>query len=199
MRRRIPAGSTRREGVADSPSDAGTSFARGSGTCHPRPHPRRRAVPTMPAMRADRQVELPVVYENVKIDAGYRLDLLVEDTVILELKSIERIPPIHQAQLPSYLKLSGKPVGLLINFNVVHLRDAPGSALRFSRWSLRLAHSSFSIASPLRLAATLSPPFLARRAQFGWAWRSRNSCRQGKLQRLVGTLREGEILQARGR
>jgi hypothetical protein len=139
--------------------------------------------------------------DEATIEASERAitDFLVEDTVIRELKSVEKIPPIHQAQLPSYPKLSGKPVGLLINFNVVHLRDAPGSALRFSRWSLRLAHSSFSIASSLRLAATLSPPFLARRAQFGWAWRSRNSRRQGKLQRLVGTLREGEILRARGR
>ncbi|MBN2217439.1 MAG: GxxExxY protein [Pirellulales bacterium] len=66
---------------------------------------------------------LPVIYENIKIDAGYRIDLLVEDTVVLELKSVEKILPIHQAQLISYLKLSGKPVGLLINFNVLHLKD----------------------------------------------------------------------------
>ncbi len=74
-------------------------------------------------LRAARQVELPVVYENVKIDAGYRIDLLVEDEVVVELKSVEQLLPIHQAQLLSYLKLSGKQVGLLINFNVVHLKD----------------------------------------------------------------------------
>ena len=74
-------------------------------------------------LKAVRQVELPVVYEGVKIDVGYRLDLLVEDNVIVELKSVEKILPIHQAQLLSYLKLSGKRVGLLLNFNVVHLKD----------------------------------------------------------------------------
>jgi GxxExxY protein len=70
-----------------------------------------------------RQVELPVVYENVRIDCGYRIDLLVEDAVIVELKAVEKLSPLHHAQLLSYLKLSGKQVGLLINFNVVHLRD----------------------------------------------------------------------------
>ena len=74
-------------------------------------------------LQASSQVELPVVYENVKIDAGYRIDLLVEDLVVAEVKSVEKILPVHQAQLLSYLKLSGKPVGLLINFNVVHLKD----------------------------------------------------------------------------
>ena len=74
-------------------------------------------------LRAISQVELPVVYEGVKIDAGYRIDLLVDDTVIVELKAVDKLLPIHQAQLLCYLKLSGKPVGLLINFNVVHLKD----------------------------------------------------------------------------
>jgi GxxExxY protein len=54
---------------------------------------------------------------------GYRIDILVEDAVIVELKSMERIIPIHQAQLLSYLKLSGKKLGLLINFNTLHLKD----------------------------------------------------------------------------
>jgi GxxExxY protein len=57
------------------------------------------------------------------LDAGYRLDILVEVLVVLELKSVEELAPIHKAQLISYLKLSGFPVGLLINFNVVHLKD----------------------------------------------------------------------------
>jgi GxxExxY protein len=74
-------------------------------------------------LKAVAQVQLPVVYESVKIDAGYRMDLLVEDAVVVELKSVEEIAPIHKAQLLSYLKLSGKKLGLLINFNTVHLKD----------------------------------------------------------------------------
>jgi len=69
------------------------------------------------------QVTLPVRYDGIKIDAGYRLDIVVEDAVIVELKAVESILPIHEAQLLSYLKLSGKRFGLLINFNVVHLKD----------------------------------------------------------------------------
>lgn len=68
-------------------------------------------------------VELPIFYEGVRIDTGYRIDLLVEDTVIIELKAGERLLPVHEAQLLSYLKLSRKRVGLLINFNVEHLRN----------------------------------------------------------------------------
>ena len=74
-------------------------------------------------LRVESQVELPVVYEGVEIDVGYRLDLLVEDLVIVELKCVEAFTRIHEAQLLSYLKLSGKNVGLLINFHVAHLRD----------------------------------------------------------------------------
>ena len=74
-------------------------------------------------LRVKRQVALPVVYDGVQIDLGYRLDLLVEDAVIVELKAADRIAPIHEAQLLSYLKLSGKKLGLLINFNVLHLKD----------------------------------------------------------------------------
>jgi len=69
------------------------------------------------------QVGLPVVYDGVKLDLGYRIDLLVENLVIVELKSVDALAPIHQAQILSYLKLSGKSLGLLINFNVVHLKD----------------------------------------------------------------------------
>jgi GxxExxY protein len=69
------------------------------------------------------QVTLPVRYEDVVIEVGYRIDLLVMDEVILELKSIDAIAPIHRAQLLSYLKLSAKKIGLLINFNVPRLKD----------------------------------------------------------------------------
>ena len=70
-----------------------------------------------------RQVDLPVTYKAVKLDCGYRLDLVVEDAVILELKSVEKLLPIHEAQLLTYLRLSGKRVGLLMNFNVATLKD----------------------------------------------------------------------------
>ena len=65
----------------------------------------------------ERQVELPVSYKGLQLDCGYRIDLIVRRDVVLELKAIERILPIHQAQLLTYMKLSGMRVGLLINFN----------------------------------------------------------------------------------
>ena len=65
-----------------------------------------------------RQVDLPLTFKGVQLDCGYKLDVLVEDTIVVELKSVEKLLPIHQAQLLTYMKLAGKPVGLLINFNV---------------------------------------------------------------------------------
>lgn len=70
-----------------------------------------------------RQVPLPVTYKGVKLDCGYRLDLVVEDRVVLELKSVEAIEPIHKAQLLTYLRLSGKRVGLLMNLNTAVMKD----------------------------------------------------------------------------
>jgi GxxExxY protein len=69
------------------------------------------------------QLPLPIVYREVRLDVGYRLDLLVEELVIVEIKSVDALAPIHQAQMLSYLKLSGKRLGLLINFNTVWLKD----------------------------------------------------------------------------
>ncbi len=69
------------------------------------------------------QAALPVKYDGETIELGYRIDLLVEDVIIVELKSVEKIIPLHHAQLMSYLKLSGCRLGLLINFNVLHLKD----------------------------------------------------------------------------
>ena len=69
-------------------------------------------------LSVERQKELPVVYRGIRIDCGYRIDLLVERRVVLELKAVEKMQPIHEAQLLSYLKLSSCKVGLLINFNV---------------------------------------------------------------------------------
>jgi GxxExxY protein len=69
------------------------------------------------------QVGLPLVYDGEKIELGYRIDLLVERMVIVEVKCVEAIHPVHQAQLLSYMRLTGIGVGLLINFYVAHLRD----------------------------------------------------------------------------
>ena len=68
-----------------------------------------------------RQVPLPVEYKGVKLDCGYRLDLIVQDAVVLELKCVEHTLPVHEAQLITYLKLTGKHVGIIINFNVATL------------------------------------------------------------------------------
>ena len=77
---------------------------------------------TLRNLHFDRQLIVPVVYKGVKMDCGYRLDLLVEGTVILELKSVDHVHPIFEAQLLSYMRLLGKTVGLLINFNVPVLK-----------------------------------------------------------------------------
>ena len=74
-------------------------------------------------LAVERQKALPVTYREVKLDCGYRIDLLVEKEVIVELKAAKRLESIHQAQLLSYLKLSGHKVGLLINFNVRMLKN----------------------------------------------------------------------------
>ena len=74
-------------------------------------------------LRVDVQVVVPVCYDGEVLDTGYRADLVVEGMVLVELKSIETILPVHKAQLLSYLRLSNKRVGLLINFNVAHLRE----------------------------------------------------------------------------
>ena len=66
----------------------------------------------------ERQRALPVEFKNIKLDCGYRLDLVVEDKVILEIKCVEHIVPVHEAQLLTYLKMTGKRVGLILNFNV---------------------------------------------------------------------------------
>src|SRR5215470_15419354 len=69
------------------------------------------------------QVPLPVVYDAVHIQVGYRVDMIVADLVIVELKAVDAVHPIHRAQLLSYLRLTGKKLGLLLNFNEVHLKD----------------------------------------------------------------------------
>lgn len=71
----------------------------------------------------ERQKALPVAYKGKELDCGYRLDIVVENLIILELKACERIEPIHQAQLLTYLKLAGLKLGLLLNFNVALMKD----------------------------------------------------------------------------
>lgn len=74
-------------------------------------------------LRVERQKGVPVVYKEVKLECGYRLDLLVEGKVVVELKSVEGLAPIHEAIILTYLRLSGHKIGLLINFNVTVLKD----------------------------------------------------------------------------
>ena len=74
-------------------------------------------------LSVERQVALPIVYEGEKLDAGYRLDLVIDGAVIVEVKAIDALAPIHDAQVLTYLKLSGLRIGLLMNFNVALLKQ----------------------------------------------------------------------------
>ncbi|MEM6507245.1 MAG: GxxExxY protein [Planctomycetota bacterium] len=74
-------------------------------------------------LNVKRQQPLPLAYKQVKLDCGYRVDLLVKNCVVVELKAVEQVKPIHEAQLLSYLKLSGCSVGLLLNFNCTRMVD----------------------------------------------------------------------------
>ena len=74
-------------------------------------------------LRVATQVEVPAVFDGIKLDVAFRADMIVEMQVILELKSVEALAPVHSKQLLNYLRLSGLKVGLLLNFNTVHLKD----------------------------------------------------------------------------
>jgi len=74
-------------------------------------------------LKAEKQKLLPLVYFNVKLEAGYKIDLFVEDRVIVELKTVEKLTDVHKAQLLTYLRLSKCKLGLLLNFNVISLKD----------------------------------------------------------------------------
>jgi GxxExxY protein len=78
---------------------------------------------TKRGLRVESQLWIPIIYDGIEIEGAYKIDLLVEDSVIVELRVVEHLLEVHKAQLLSYLKLTDKHVGLLINFNVVHLRD----------------------------------------------------------------------------
>lgn len=74
-------------------------------------------------LKVESEVALPINYKGVDLDCGYRIDILVEDKILLELKSVEKIIPVHTAQIISYLKLSNKKLGFLVNFNVSLLKE----------------------------------------------------------------------------
>jgi GxxExxY protein len=96
-------------------------------------------------IRFERQKPLPVKYKSVNLDCGYRLDLVIEDRIIVELKAVESVLPIHEAQLLTYLKLSGFTLGLLINFNVPLLKNG----------IKRVANNFIESSAPLRLCGNL--------------------------------------------
>ena len=85
-------------------------------------------------LRCSAEVSFPVVYGGVQLETGYRVDLLVEDLVVVEVKAVETISALHHAQVVSYLKLSRKPIGLLLNFNVVHFKDGIKRFVNGSGW-----------------------------------------------------------------
>ena len=95
-------------------------------------------------LSVQRQVYLPIVYRGTTLEKALRLDLVVENKIVVELKAAESLLPVFSAQLFSYLKLSDKPVGLLINFNVVHLREG---IRRISNFKHPLLSSVSSVSS----------------------------------------------------
>lgn len=86
------------------------------------------------ALKVEKQKALPLVYEEVKLDAGYRINLLVENKVIVEIKSVEALADIHMAQILTYLKLSKCKLGLLVNFNIRHLKDGIKRVILLRLW-----------------------------------------------------------------
>ena len=74
-------------------------------------------------LRIERQKAVPVVYKEIKLDCGYRIDILVEDLIVIELKTVDEFNPVHEAQILTYLKFSKKKLGLLVNFNVLRLKN----------------------------------------------------------------------------
>lgn len=96
---------------------------------------------TQRGFKVEQQKPLPIIYGPVKLDCAYRLDLLVEDKVIVEVKAVDQLLPIHQAQLLSYLKLSGCELGLLINFNVQALKQGIHRLINTTNKSLRTQRS----------------------------------------------------------
>jgi GxxExxY protein len=78
---------------------------------------------TRDGLSFQRQLQVPVIYKDIRMECGFRVDLLVEHQVVVELKAVEQLGPLHEAQILTYLKLGGWPVGLLINFNSILLKN----------------------------------------------------------------------------
>lgn len=74
-------------------------------------------------LNVEKQKAIPVVYKEIKLDCGYRADLIVEDKIVIELKTVDEFNPVHEAQILTYLKFADKKLGLLINFNVLRLKE----------------------------------------------------------------------------
>jgi GxxExxY protein len=74
-------------------------------------------------IKVERQKKLPIIYEELRLEEGYRIDILVDGQIVVELKAISKLEPVHEAQLLSYLRLSNCKLGLLLNFHVAHMRD----------------------------------------------------------------------------
>ena len=109
-------------------------------------------------LRFERQVHLPVSYKGIKLECGHKLDLVVEDSVVVELKAIDELAPIHQAQLLTYLKTSNKKVGLLINFNVQFLKNGLKRVVnRYAGPAVTPHISAVSANEPLSPSPRLSP------------------------------------------
>ena len=85
-------------------------------------------------LKVETQIGLPVVYDGIRLDLGYRIDMLVNDLVVVELKSVEEVSRIHIAQVLSYMKLSMKQLGLIINFNVLRLKDGIKRLVEGTGW-----------------------------------------------------------------
>jgi GxxExxY protein len=103
-------------------------------------------------LRVERQMAVPLTYRGLHLDCGYRIDLFVERTVVLEVKAVQRLERIHEAQVLSYLKLSGCHAGLLINFNVVVLKDG------IKRIVHNFAEPNTAISAPSAPSAVQTPP-----------------------------------------
>jgi GxxExxY protein len=109
-------------------------------------------------LRFERQVHLPLSYKGIKLECGHKLDLVVEDSVVVELKAIDELAPIHQAQLLTYLKTSNKKVGLLINFNVQYLKNGLKRVVNhYAGPALKPQTSAVSAFEPLSSSPRLSP------------------------------------------
>ncbi len=109
-------------------------------------------------LRFERQVHLPLIYKGIKLECGHKLDLVVEDSIVVELKSIDELTPLHLAQLLTYLKTSNKTVGLLINFNVQFLKNGLKRVVnRYARPAVTPQISAVSANEPFSSSQRLSP------------------------------------------